>query len=97
MKIALALFLILALTACEDSSDQSRGSVEIGRYRFIAAADGRPDLILDTATGCLERLSVGKEDQDFVVQKAEVDFGGLGKDRACSASGITAIREGAEK
>jgi hypothetical protein len=54
-------------------------------------------MILDTATGCVEQLSIRGEDKDAAVEKATVEFGPLGKDRACSASGITAIREGTQK
>jgi hypothetical protein len=85
---------MLALAGCEDSGAPSGASVEIGRYRFISAANGYPGMVLDTATGCMEQLWAKGEGQDIVVQKAEVDFGAMQKDRACSATGITSVSTG---
>ena len=96
MKVGFALGVMALLAGCNESP-RPTGNIEIGRYRFIQPADGYPGMILDTATGCMEQLHVVGEGQDTVVQKASVDFGSLGKDNACSASGITAIREGAQK
>ena len=93
----LVFSLAAILSSCQGSSTPTYGSVEIGRYRYIEPANGYPGMVLDTATGCVEQLFVRGEGKDVVVDKASVEFGPLGKDRACSASGITAIREGVSK
>ena len=96
MRMTLSLCCIFFLAACERPAP-APGDVEIGRYRFVAATSGYPAMVLDTATGCVEQLWVRGEGKDVVVDKAAVVFGLLGKDNACSASGITAIREGIQK
>ena len=93
MKPPFLLALILVLAGCAKPTPPKQGDVEIGRYKFLPAANGSPSLVLDTATGCVEQLWVT---EGVVVKKASVTFANEA-DQACSASGITAIREGTAK
>jgi len=91
MRIPIILFPLCFISACDESDHGQRPPVEIGRYHFVSATTDYPPLVLDTATGCIEQITVRGEGKDVVVDKLPVDFGVIGKDGACTATGITGL------